>query len=57
MSADEARQPETDDAPEEDAAYRDYVREKVRQGLADAEAGRVLTHEEMLKRLARWRDA
>jgi predicted transcriptional regulator len=32
--------------------YHIYVRQKVAQGLADVEAGRVMTHEEAMRRLA-----
>ena len=36
MSADKVRQPKTGGSAD---SYRGYVREKVRQGLADADAG------------------
>jgi predicted transcriptional regulator len=44
-----------DDASLEDIQYHIYVRQKVDQGLADIEAGRVVTHDEAMRRLAPWR--
>ena len=44
-----------DNASLEDIQYHIYVRQKVEQGLADIEAGRVLTHEEAMQRLGQWR--
>ncbi len=44
-----------DDASLEDIQYHIYVRQKVDQGLADAEAGRVISHEEAMRRLDKWR--
>jgi predicted transcriptional regulator len=44
-----------DSASLEDIQYHIYVRQKVEQGLADAEAGRVISHEEAIRRLDRWR--
>ena len=44
-----------DDASLEDIQYHIYVRQKVEQGLADGEAGRVVSHEEAMKRLEKWR--
>ncbi len=41
-----------DDATFEDIEYRIYVRRKVEQGLKDLEEGRVLSHEEVVKRFA-----
>ena len=38
----------------EDIQYHIYVRQKIEQGLADADAGRVLTHAEVQQRLAKW---
>lgn len=38
----------------EDVQYGLYVIEKIKRGLADADAGRTLTQEEVEKRLARW---
>jgi predicted transcriptional regulator len=43
-----------EDASFEDIQYHIYVRQKIEQGLADAEAGRVIPHEEVVRRLARW---
>jgi predicted transcriptional regulator len=40
-----------DNASLEDIQYHIYVRQKVEQGLADIEAGRVTTHEEAMRRL------
>ena len=45
----------SDDASLEDIQYHIYVRQKIEQGIADADAGRVLSHEEVKKRLAKWR--
>ena len=38
----------------EEIEYEIYVRRKVEQGIADADAGRVLTMDEMQVRFARW---
>ncbi|HET7369441.1 MAG TPA: hypothetical protein VFK45_01230 [Gammaproteobacteria bacterium] len=38
----------------EDVQYGLYVLEKVKRGLADVEAGRTVTQEEVEQRLARW---
>ena len=38
----------------EDIQYHIYVRQKIEQGLADAEAGRVVSHAEVQQRLAKW---
>jgi len=38
----------------EDVQYGLYVLEKVKRGLADVEAGRTLTQEEVEQRLAKW---
>ena len=43
-----------EDASFEDIQYHIYVRQKIEQGLADAEAGRVIPHEEVVRRLAKW---
>ena len=43
-----------DDASLEDIQYHIYVQEKVRRGLSDVEAGRVLTQEEAEERMAKW---
>ncbi len=44
-----------EDASLEDIQYHIYVRQKIEQGLADSEAGRVVSHEEVKRRLAKWR--
>lgn len=46
-----------EDASYEDIQYHIYVRQRIEQGLADVEAGRVIPHEEVVRRLAKWRDA
>ena len=38
----------------EDIQYHIYVRQKIEQGLADVEAGRVVSHAEVQQRLAKW---
>jgi predicted transcriptional regulator len=38
----------------EDIQYHIYVRQKIQQGLEDAAAGRVVAHEEVQRRLAKW---
>ena len=38
----------------EDIQYHIYVRQKIEQGLEDVDAGRVLAHEEVQRRLAKW---
>jgi predicted transcriptional regulator len=43
-----------EDASLEDIQYHIYVRQKIQQGLDDVEAGRVLSHAEVQKRLAKW---
>lgn len=45
-----------DDVSMEDIQYRLYVLEKIRAGLADIDAGRDVSHEEAVARLAKWRD-
>lgn len=42
-----------DDATFEDIQYHIYVREKIECGLEDARAGRVLSEEEVERRMAR----
>ena len=44
-----------DEASYEDIQYHIYVRQKVQQGLDDVENGRVLSHDEAVKRLDAWR--
>jgi len=43
-----------EDATLEDIQYHIYVRQKIEQGLADVEAGRVVTHADVQQRLAKW---
>jgi len=43
-----------EDASLEDIQYHIYVRQKIEQGLADIAAGRVVSHEEVQRRLAKW---
>jgi predicted transcriptional regulator len=43
-----------EDASLEDIQYHIYVRQKIEQGLADVAAGRVISHEEVQRRLAKW---
>jgi predicted transcriptional regulator len=37
-----------------DIAYRLYVRAKVAQGLADAEAGKVVPHDQVMREMDEW---
>jgi hypothetical protein len=43
-----------DDASLEDIQYHIYVRQRIEQGIDDVEAGRVISHEEVQRRLAKW---
>jgi len=43
-----------EDSSLEDIQYHLYVRQKIEQGLADADAGKVLSHAEVERRLAKW---
>jgi predicted transcriptional regulator len=43
-----------DDVTLEDIQYHIYVRQKIERGLADVEAGRVVSHEEVERRMAKW---
>ncbi|HUP60297.1 MAG TPA: hypothetical protein VNA69_07745 [Thermoanaerobaculia bacterium] len=43
-----------EDSSLEDIQYHIYVRQKIQQGLDDAAAGRVVSHEEVQRRLAKW---
>lgn len=45
-----------DESSFEDIQYHIYVREKVARGLKDAQEGRVLSQEEIERRMARWLD-
>jgi predicted transcriptional regulator len=38
--------------PLDDESYREYVREKIEQGIEDEEAGRIISHAEVQERLA-----
>jgi predicted transcriptional regulator len=42
-----------EDASLEDIQYHIYVRQKIEQGLADVEAGRVISHAEVQQHLAK----
>jgi predicted transcriptional regulator len=44
-----------DNATTEDITAELYFKEQVDRGLRDVAAGRVLSHEELKKRVARWR--
>ena len=43
-----------EEASLEDIQYHIYVRQKIQSGLDDVGAGRVLSEEEVEKRLAKW---
>jgi predicted transcriptional regulator len=43
-----------EEASLEDIQYHIYVRQKIQQGLDDDEAGRVVSHAEVQRRLAKW---
>lgn len=43
-----------DDCSIEDIQYTLYVRKKIQRGLDDLEKNKILTHEEMEKRMSRW---
>lgn len=43
-----------DDTTLEDIQYDIYVKQKIAQGLADVRSGRVISHEAVEKRFARW---
>lgn len=43
-----------EDASLEDIQYHIYVRQRIQQGLEDADAGRVISHAEVQRRLAKW---
>jgi len=45
------------DSTLEDVQYGLYVLEKIKHGLADVEAGRTLTQDEVEQRLAQWLSA
>jgi predicted transcriptional regulator len=43
-----------DDASVDDAVERLYLLEKIERGIAQADAGQTVSHEEALRRLSRW---
>lgn len=43
-----------DDTTLEEVQYRLFVRQKIEQGLADVEAGKVVSHEEAKRRMQKW---
>jgi predicted transcriptional regulator len=43
-----------DDSSLEDIQYHIYVQEKIEHGLHDIRAGRLLTQEEVERRMSRW---
>lgn len=43
-----------DDCSLEDIQYTLYVRKKIQQGQDDLAEGRIVTHEEMEKRMSKW---
>lgn len=43
-----------DDTTLEEFQYRLFVRQKIEQGLADVEAGRVISHDEAKQRMQKW---
>lgn len=43
-----------DDSSLEDIQYHIYVREKIERGLSDVREGRVLSVEEVERRMSRW---
>jgi predicted transcriptional regulator len=43
-----------DDCTFEDVQYQLYVRQKIERGVEAADAGRVVSHEQVKKRLAKW---
>ncbi len=43
-----------DDATLEDIQYHIYVREKIERGLKDVKEGRVLTQDEVERRMRKW---
>lgn len=44
----------SDDASLEDIQYHIYVCQKIERGLKDVEEGRVLSQEEIERRMSRW---
>ncbi|MCK4417671.1 MAG: hypothetical protein KAV99_05845 [Candidatus Latescibacteria bacterium] len=43
-----------DDVSFEDIQYHIYVREKIERGLKDVEEGRVLSQQEIERRMSKW---
>ena len=43
-----------EDSSLEDIQYHIYVRQKVQKGLQAVEKGKVISHEEVAERMARW---
>lgn len=43
-----------EDASFEEIQYHLYVRQKIEAGLRDVEAGNVLSHEEVERRMVKW---
>ena len=43
-----------EDASLEDIQYHIYVRQKIQQGIDDADADRVISHSGVQQRLAKW---
>lgn len=43
-----------DEASLEDIQYHIYVRQKIEQGIADVDGGRVVSRAEVQQRLAKW---
>jgi predicted transcriptional regulator len=43
-----------DDATFEDIQYHIYAREKIERGLKDVDEGRVVSEEEMARRMQKW---
>lgn len=43
-----------DDVDMDEIMYRLYVLDKVHKGREDVEAGRTITHDELLRELERW---
>lgn len=43
-----------DEASYEDIQYHIYVRQKIERGLQDIEEGRVISQEEVKRRMAKW---
>ena len=44
-----------DDCTYEDIQYHLYVLEKIRRGMEDIEAGRVVPHEDVVREFEQWR--